>query len=176
MYIIKNFKPSKFLLLAISLAIPIGMSLLGSLAVGKNSLSLYGMLLKPGISPPMIVLRGIWILLCIFMGVSFYKIVVDIKDKYDLKSAIQPYFILLVLEFSWNIIFFGKQNRLAGIFIVLGMLFFTYLTYIRFKSVRKTSGYLLIPVFIWLIYLLILSAVVWYMNLNPVSGTFNIFT
>lgn len=98
------------------------------------------------------------------MAVAFF-LVWDkkIKDKKD-KSAIIIFFVQLVLNSLWSIIFFGlKMPGLA--FLEIMVLWLTIFLVIKsFWKINKTSGILLLPYLLWVSFASILNFSVWILN------------
>ena len=112
-----------------------------SLLTGSSTLGLT----LPQFYPPKIVFPIVWTILFILMTISIY-----LASKYDDMPYI-IYFIQLLLNAGWTIIFFGLKLRLLAFIWLLILLFVViYMTYSFFKY-NKKSGYLLIPYVIWLL-------------------------
>lgn len=112
-----------------------------SLLTGSSTLGLT----LPQFYPPKIVFPIVWTILFILMTISIY-----LASKYDDMPYI-IYFIQLLLNAGWTIIFFGLKLRLlAFIWLLILLLVVIYMTYSFFKY-NKKSGYLLIPYVIWLL-------------------------
>lgn len=99
---------------------------------------------------PGIVFPIVWSILYILMGISSYLI----RDN---KELINIYKVNLVVNLLWPIIFFSFGFKVFAFFWILVLLLIVgYMTY-RFYNVNRTSGYLLIPYVLWLIFASILN-------------------
>lgn len=92
----------------------------------------------------------VWSILYILMGIASYLI----RDNREL---INIYKVNLVVNLLWPIIFFSFGLKVFAFFWILVLLLIVgYMTY-RFYNVNRTSGYLLIPYILWLIFASILN-------------------
>lgn len=92
----------------------------------------------------------VWSILYILMGIASYLI----RDNREL---INIYKVNLVVNLLWPIIFFSFGLKVFAFFWILVLLLIVgYMTY-RFYNVNRTSGYLLIPYVLWLIFASILN-------------------
>lgn len=99
---------------------------------------------------PGIVFPIVWSILYILMGISSYLI----RDN---KELINIYKVNLVVNLLWPIIFFSFGFKVFAFFWILVLLLIVgYMTY-RFYNINRTSGYLLIPYVLWLIFASILN-------------------
>lgn len=112
-----------------------------SLITGSSTLGL----VLPQFYPPKIVFPIVWTILFILMTISIY-----LASKYDDMPYI-IYFIQLLLNAGWTIIFFGLKLRLFAfiwLLILLGVVIYMMISFFKYN---KKSGYLLIPYVIWLL-------------------------
>jgi len=145
--------------LIISILIPIGFGILGSLISDFNSLDAVN---KPFFMPPMIVFPIVWTVLYILMGVSSY-LVFESNDL-DRFSALKIYFIQLVINSLWSFFFFTLNWFLFSFVLVLIILVLVVIMTLKFYNINKISGYLQIPYMIWLSFASILSLSVYLLN------------
>lgn len=112
-----------------------------SLITGSSTLGL----VLPQFYPPKIVFPIVWTILFILMTISIY-----LASNYDDMPYI-IYFIQLLLNAGWTIIFFGLKLRLFAfiwLLILLGVVIYMMISFFKYN---KKSGYLLIPYVIWLL-------------------------
>lgn len=110
----------------------------------------YSNLTKPAFSPPNWIFTPVWSILyiSIFTSLAFY-----INSEISNKKSGYIYFALQMLfNFIWSPIFFGLQNILGGLIVVILLDIFVFLTIIEFFKVSKIAGIILIPYFIWIIF------------------------
>ena len=102
----------------------------------------YNYLINPPLSPPSYLFPIVWSILYLLIGTSYY---IYRKNNNDDSLTIKLYYIQLILNYLWSIIFFTlKLRTLAVIWIIVLAITIIYLM-IRFYKGERTSFYLLIP-------------------------------
>lgn len=159
-----NKKKIRFIPLIICIAIPLLIGWITSLII-PNMQSLYENLVKPFFAPPPIVFPIVWTILYILMGIASYKVYILKYDNIDTSSATFVYYIQLLLNFLWTIIFFGfRLYGLAFIELII-LILFVILTIVRFyQKAGIKAALLLLPYLIWLIYAGVLNFFIWMLN------------
>lgn len=154
------FKQSLILLFFVALAQAAG--ILGSLATIPNIDSWYAFLIKPALNPPSWIFGPVWTLLYTLMGVASY-LVWKTKKSWR-KRALGLYFMHLVVNASWSLIFFGEQNiaMALGTIVLLDILIFWVVR--RFYKVSKIAAYLMIPYLLWVLFATYLNASLFFLN------------
>lgn len=136
--------------------------ILGTLIGFLTSSSIdYKTLVKPPLSPPSILFPIIWTIIYILMGISYYLFK---KNSYNNKLESIIYYIQLLINLSWSIIFFTLKLRFFSIIWILILIIFIYLLITLFKQQNKTSAYLLIPYLIWCIFATYLNIGIYLLN------------
>ena len=154
----------KIIPLILNIAVPLIISFLIN-KMFPDTKELYNSLEKPFFAPPSYIFPIVWTILYILMGIAAYKIYILKYKNIDSSSAMFVYYIQLLLNFLWTIIFFGF--RLYGIaFIELLILcFFVILTIKRFyKKGGKLPALLMMPYLAWIIYAGALNFYIWMLN------------
>lgn len=152
----------KYRKLIISIFLPLLAGFVGSFFTSPAIPGWYAMIEKPVFNPPSWVFGPVWTFLYITMGISAYLIWVKRSKK--AQYAIRVFWIHLVFNSLWSIIFFGLQNpglALICIFIILS--FILYMIKI-FWSIDKRASYLLVPYLAWVSFATVLNAFIWYLN------------
>lgn len=142
--------------LIISIAIPFIAGGIGSYFTYPAISSWYATLEKPFFSPPNFLFGPVWTILYLLMGFSFYLIwsgKVTLKQK----QAIRFYFVQLILNTSWSIIFFGFKNPLLAFINIIFLWIFIFLTIKSFLSIKRPAGYLLLPYILWVSFAALLN-------------------
>jgi tryptophan-rich sensory protein len=117
----------------------------------------YATLNKPSFSPPNWVFGPVWTTLYFLMGLSAFLIwKKGLKNK-KVKRALTYFFIQLVFNFLWSVLFFGLHNPLLGLLDIVLLLISIVLTIIIFYKISKAASYLLIPYFLWVSFATILN-------------------
>ena len=134
-----NMKKINFKTLIIYILIPlIGGGIIG--LITNKSMSNYDGTIPGWIFPV------VWSILYILMGISSYLV----KDN---KNVMKIYWINLIINYLWPIIFFLLNLKVLGFFwILLLILIVGYMIY-KFYQENKLSAYLLIPYLILRLYL-----------------------
>ena len=109
----------------------------------------YNYLVNPPLSPPSYLFPIVWSILYSLIGTSYY---IYRKNNNDDSLTIRLYYIQLILNYLWSIIFFTlKLRTLAVIWIIVLAITIIYLV-IRFYKEERTSFYLLIPYILWVLF------------------------
>ena len=114
----------------------------------------YNYLVNPPLSPPSYLFPIVWSILYLLIGISYY---IYRKNNNDNSLTIKLYYIQLILNYLWSIIFFTlKLRTLAVIWIIVLAITIIYLM-IRFYKEERTSFYLLIPYILWVLFAIYLN-------------------
>lgn len=109
----------------------------------------YNYLVNPPLSPPSYLFPIVWSILYLLIGTSYY---IYRKNNNDDPLTIRLYYIQLILNYLWSIIFFTlKLRTLAVIWIIVLAITIIYLM-IRFYKEERTSFYLFIPYILWVLF------------------------
>lgn len=109
----------------------------------------YNYLVNPPLSPPSYLFPIVWSILYLLIGISYY---IYRKNNNDNLLTIKLYYIQLILNYLWSIIFFTlKLRTLAVIWIIVLAITIIYLM-IRFYKEERTSFYLFIPYILWVLF------------------------
>ena len=155
----------KKILILISLIIIVQLAgLIGSVFTTPNINSWYSTLNRPVIAPPNWVFAPVWTTLFLFMGVALFLVWKNgVKNK-QAKIAITLFFIQLILNILWSVLFFGLQNPLIALVEIIFLAIFILLTMIYFYRVNKWAGLLLLPYFLWVLFASVLNFNFWLIN------------
>jgi len=123
---------------------------IGSLFTITNQTSWYSNLNKPIFAPPNWLFGPVWITLFILMGVSLYLV-------WKKKADIRIFFVQLILNTTWSVLFFGLQSPLFAFMEIILLWFAIMLTIIKFHKISKTAAYLLIPYILWVSFAAVLN-------------------
>lgn len=149
-------KPLK-LILAIAVCESAG--IIGSVFAFSAIPDWYSALQKPFLSPPGWIFAPVWTALYLLMGIALFLL----WQKKN-KKAIIFFFIQLILNSVWSIIFFGFQRiDIALMEIILLWLFIALTMFFSFKT-SKAAALLLIPYILWVSFAGYLNFAVWQKN------------
>ncbi len=128
----------------------------------QDTSMIYESLTKPPLSPPGYVFGIVWVILYTLMGISAGLIYTQKTE--DSKKAIVDYFIQLLFNFLWTIIFFKYQNYWLAFLTILILDYLVIKTILTFKDLDKKSALLLIPYLLWLLFATYLNFGFAYLN------------
>ena len=134
-------------------------------ALTRESMELYGGLIKPPISPPAILFPIVWTVLYILMGIS--SGIVYIKRESNPEAArrgLRYYLISLVFNFSWSIIFFRMRAILLALICLAALIYFIVKTVIEYYKADRVAAYLQIPYALWCGFAAYLNAAILFLN------------
>lgn len=154
----QKLKKQKFKLfkLLISLLMPLGVGLLGSIFAGNFVSSWYSNLIKPSFNPPQWVFAPVWTVLYILIGLSFYALWTNNHPR-KFKTLSRVYFVQLGLNGLWSLLFFGFQNPLLAFIDIILLWIFILIFIWKSYTLSKISAYLFIPYWLWVSFALILN-------------------
>ncbi|MGB6219794.1 TspO/MBR family protein [Haloferula sp.] len=135
--------------------------LLGSLSgiLGQASdRSWYQALNRPPGTPPGWVFGPVWTVLYALMGAAFALVWHQAAGTPHRAAAIRLFVIQMLLNLSWTPVFFGAQQILPALLIIISLWVLILLTIRRFLKVDATAAKLLIPYLIWVSYATYLNA------------------
>jgi tryptophan-rich sensory protein len=136
---------------------------IGSFFTTKSIASWYQFLKKPVFAPPNWIFVPVWSILYFLMAISAFLIWKKRKET-NVREALTFYFIQLILNTFWSIVFFGLKSPLFGFLEILVLWIFILLTTLKFYKIDKLAGYLLIPYILWVSFAGILNLFVWILN------------
>ena len=150
----------KFKNLIISILIPLAAGFIGNLL--GNSSQGYNELIQPSFAPPGFIFPIVWTILYTLMGISFY-IIYNSNSEYRTKAII-VYFIQLILNTLWTLIFFRLNLLLFAFIWIITIIVFVILMIYYFSKINKIAAYLQIPYLLWLIFAGILNFSIYLLN------------
>ena len=137
-YSVMNMKRINFKKLAIYIAVPLVLGAIVGLITSKQSANYDGPV--PGWIFPVV-----WSILYILMGISSYLVS-------DNKELLKIYYLNLVVNLLWPIIFFTFGLKTLGFFWILALIVIVGYMMYRFYEENKLATYLLIPYILWLVF------------------------
>ncbi|MBQ2794193.1 MAG: tryptophan-rich sensory protein [Clostridia bacterium] len=153
-------------------ALPYLIGIVIPLAVGsfaailtRDAMDIYGVLRVPPLAPPAILFPIVWSVLYILMGVSSTTVYLN-RDKNPAAASLglKRYFLSLVFNFFWSIIFFRLRSVLAALVTVFLLIYLVISTVISYKRVSRLSALLQIPYLAWLVFAAYLNAGIYLLN------------
>ena len=150
-YMLKN----KFFSFVLFLVITYSASFIGGLVTISLKEPWYSQLIKSNYNPPDWVFAPVWTTLYLMMTLAIWFFW-NSKNR-DMKT-VYIYFIHIVFNTTWSIVFFVFHNILIALFNLIVLIFFIIFLMFKFKKVNNISFILMIPYLLWCLYALILNS------------------
>ena len=152
---------NKLLTFILFLLITFSASLVGGLATINFMNPWYSLLNKPIFNPPDWVFGPVWTILYLMMTISIW---LYWHSKNKEMNTVYIYFIHLVFNTTWSIVFFGLHQILLALIVLLILIILIIILILKFKRVNKVSSYLMIPYLLWSCYALFLNLNLYLLN------------
>ena len=119
---------------------------------------------KPSFNPPNWVFSPVWTILFILMGIAAG--LVWNRGFYHkwVKIALYHFGFQLLLNISWSLVFFGLNEILGALIVIIALFVLLLFTFKWFKVVNTTAAYLLIPYILWVGFASVLNFCIWQLN------------
>ncbi len=114
----------------------------------------YSQLIKSNFNPPDWIFAPVWTTLYFMMTLAIWFFW---HSKNRDINTIYIYFIHLVFNTTWSIIFFAFHNILLALINLMILIGFIIILILRFKRVNNVSAYLMIPYLLWSCFALFLN-------------------
>jgi benzodiazapine receptor len=137
---------------------------IGSLFTFKSIPSWYAGLKKPPYTPPDGAFGPVWTTLYILMGISVFLIWRNGLAVNGAMLAFILFWIQLVLNGLWSVIFFGMKSKGGGVITIIVLWLLILATIISSFRVSPWSGALLIPYICWVSIATYLNIGIWLLN------------
>ena len=145
---------NKFLSFILFAIITYSASAIGSLATIGFKEPWYSMLIKPSFNPPAWIFGPVWTTLYLMMTIAIW---VFWHSKNKNMNTIYIYFIHLIFNTTWSVVFFVFHQIFLALIIIIVLIAFIINLILRFKRVKMLSAYLMIPYLLWCSFALILN-------------------
>ena len=145
---------NKFLSFSLFVLVTYSTSFIGALATINYKEPWYSLLNKPVFNPPDWIFGPIWSSLYLMMAVSVW---LYWHSKNRNINTIYIYFIHLVFNATWSIIFFALHNMILALVVLVILIALIINLILRFRRVKMISAYLMIPYLLWCCFALVLN-------------------
>ena len=145
---------NKILSFLLFLLITFSASFMGSLVSINLKEPWYSRLIKSNYNPPDWIFAPIWLTLYLMMTIAIWLF--WHSKKRDM-NTIYIYFIHIVFNTTWSIVFFGLHQIFLALVALIVLIFLIIILIQRFKRVNLLSYYLMIPYLLWTVYALFLN-------------------
>jgi benzodiazapine receptor len=137
---------------------------IGSVFTRKAISTWYATLKKPAFTPPNSVFGPVWVTLYALMGVAVFMLWHEGLAQECVRIAFIVFWVQLVLNILWSVVFFGRRSPLGGMVVILLLWAAILLTIIKFFAVSNVAGGLLIPYLVWVSIAANLNIRIWILN------------
>ena len=145
---------NKYLTFILFFIITFSSSLIGGLATVSFKEPWYSTLIKPSFNPPDWVFGPVWTILYLMMTIAIWSYW---HSKNKDMNTVYIYFIHLVFNSAWSIVFFVYHNILLALIVLLILISLILVLIVRFRRVNIASYYLMIPYLLWCCFALTLN-------------------
>ena len=121
----------------------------------------YSLINKPTFNPPSWVFAPVWTTLYLMMTIAIWLFW---HSRNRDMNTIYIYFIHIVFNATWSIVFFGLHQILLALIVLIGLILIIIILMLRFKRVNIVSYYLMIPYLLWCCYALVLNFSIFLLN------------
>ena len=149
-FMLKN----KFLSFTLFLTITFSASFIGRLTTLSSKEPWYSQLEKSNFNPPDWVFAPVWTTLYFMMTLAIWNFW---HSKNRDINTIYIYFIHILLNTTWSIVFFAMHNIFLALINLMILVLLIIVLTLRFKRVNNVSAYLMIPYLLWSCYALFLN-------------------
>ncbi len=154
-------RSSLWVALTIAILPVVAASLLGSAATVPQIPGWYASLAKPPFNPPNWIFAPVWTTLFAMMAYAVFRI---LRQPLEKRGALVAYHVQLALNLLWSCVFFGLNNPLGGILVILPLLAMILATIAAFGRIDRISAWLLWPYLAWVSFATLLNASIWWLN------------
>ena len=145
---------NKFLSFILFFIITFSASFIGGLATISFKDPWYSQLVKSNFNPPDWIFAPVWTALYLMMTLAIWFFW---HSKNRNLSTVYLYFIHILFNTTWSIVFFGLHQILLALFVLIGLILMIIILMLRFKRVNIVSYYLMIPYLLWCCFALFLN-------------------
>lgn len=136
--------------------------IIGSLATVPAVDTWYDTLTKPAFTPPDWIFGPVWVTLYLLMAVAAY--LVSQSDASGKKRAFTVFFVQLVLNSLWSILFFGFKSPALAFVELLILWIIIVATTILFWLHSRWAGILFVPYLAWVSFAAFLNYAIMRLN------------
>ena len=145
---------NKFLSFILFFIITFSASFIGGLVTISFKDPWYSQLVKSNFNPPDWIFAPVWTALYLMMTLAIWFFW---HSKNRNLSTVYLYFIHILFNTTWSIVFFGLHQISLALFVLIGLILMIIILMLRFKRVNIVSYYLMIPYLLWCCFALFLN-------------------
>ncbi len=145
---------NKFLSFVLFFIITFSASFIGGLVTFTFKEPWYSELTKSNFNPPDWIFAPVWTTLYLMMTLAIWFFW---HSKNREMNTIYIYFIHIVFNTTWSVVFFGFHNIFLALVNLIILILLILILILRFGRVNKVSSYLMIPYLLWSSFALFLN-------------------
>ena len=145
---------NKFLTFILFFIITFSASFIGGLITISFKEPWYSQLIKSNYNPPDWIFAPVWTTLYLMMTLAIWFFW---HSKNSNLSTVYIYFIHILFNTTWSIVFFGLHQILLALIVLIVLILMIIILILRFKRVNILSFYLMIPYLLWCCFALFLN-------------------
>ena len=145
---------NKLLSFVLFFIITFSASFIGGLVTFTFKEPWYSELTKSNFNPPDWIFAPVWTTLYLMMTLAIWFFW---HSKNREMNTIYIYFIHIVFNTTWSVVFFGFHNIFLALVNLIILIFLIVILILRFRRVNKISSYLMIPYLLWSSFALFLN-------------------
>ena len=145
---------NKFLSFVLFFIITFSASFIGGLVTFTFKDPWYSELTKSNFNPPDWIFAPVWTTLYLMMTLAIWFFW---HSKNREMNTIYIYFIHIVFNTTWSVVFFGFHNIFLALVNLIILILLIVILILRFGRVNKVSSYLMIPYLLWSSFALFLN-------------------
>lgn len=145
-------------------ALPLAAGAIGGFFSAANVRTWYPALIKPSFTPPEWVFGPVWGVLYLLMGLALFLVLVSGQEKDKVRFAAGLFYVHLLLNTLWSILFFGLRSPLLALIDIAALWLMITALVVVFWNIRKLSGVLMVPYWLWVSFASVLNCSIWRMN------------
>ena len=156
-----NMLKNKIISFTLFFLITFSASFIGRMATISLKEPWYSQLIKSDYNPPDWVFAPVWTTLYLMMTLAiwFYW-----HSKNREMNTVYIYFIHIVFNTTWSIVFFGLHQILLALIVLMILIILIIILILKFKRVNYVSSYLMIPYLLWSCFALFLNLNLYILN------------
>ena len=145
---------NKFLSFVLFFIITFSASFIGGLVTFTFKEPWYSELTKSNFNPPDWIFAPVWTTLYLMMTLAIWFFW---HSKNREMNTIYIYFIHIVFNTTWSVVFFGFHNIFLALVNLIILILLIVILILRFSHINKVSSYLMIPYLLWSSFALFLN-------------------
>jgi benzodiazapine receptor len=150
--------------LLISLAITLIIGFAASLFTRPQIAGWYAPLIKPSFNPPAWLFAPVWTTLYLLIAIAAYMVWKRRNGTTIYHSTVGIYFMQLLLNFLWSVVFFGLHQIFGALIIIVLLWISIILNIYWFHKFNKTAAWLLVPYLLWVSFAALLNLNIYLLN------------